>query len=88
MDLLCFALVLVPIVHTRRHLELAQPDGKVQQLQQKYKLWGTFYFLIFGYMYFTRIVVQILVAILPYHVVWLSDFFNEFSTLLFYIFIA
>jgi len=58
------------------------------QLKEKYQIWGSFYFFTFGYMYFTRIVVQIMVAILPYHIVWMSDFFNEVSTLLFYAFVA
>jgi len=88
LDFVCCVLILAPILQTRRHLEQAQPDGKVEQLRQKYRVWGQFYVLTIAYVYFTRIVVLLLVAALPYYIIWLSDFFCELSTFLFYLIVG
>jgi len=51
---------------------------------EKLKLFREFYLLVVTYIYFTRIIVFLLDAVLPYTVVWLGEFFTEAANLLFW----
>jgi len=41
--------------------------------------------MVITYIYFTRIVVYLLAATLPFQYIWLKVFFEEFATLVFYV---
>jgi G protein-coupled receptor 107 len=43
-----------------------------------------FYLMVVAYIYFTRIVVFLVKATLPYELLWLQQLFDESATLLFY----
>ncbi len=51
---------------------------------EKLKLFREFYLLVVTYIYFTRIIVFLLDATLPFKLVWLGEFFTEAATLLFW----
>ena len=44
-----------------------------------------FYVMVVAYIYFTRIVVFLLAATIPFYVLWLGEMFTELATLLFFV---
>ncbi len=85
LDLLCCCVILLPIVSSIRHLrEAATADGKVARNLDRLKSFRTFYLLVVSYVYFTRIIVFLLTATLPFEYTWLSNVFAEAAALLFY----
>ncbi|KAF9428908.1 hypothetical protein BGZ94_000569 [Podila epigama] len=81
----CIVIVAV-IVQTQRHLsEAAEVEGKVAESKSKYKLWGSFYLITVVYMYATRILIQVMTAIVPFQYnLWFVELCNEAITLGFY----
>jgi hypothetical protein len=51
---------------------------------KKLTLFRQFYLMVVSYIYFTRIIVYLVDATLPFKWVWLGDFFSELATLLFF----
>jgi len=51
---------------------------------EKLKLFRQFYLLVVTYIYFTRIIVYLMDATLPFRWVWLGEFFTELATLAFW----
>ena len=85
-DIVCCGAILIPIIWSIRHLrEAARIDGKAARNIYKLKLFRHFYLLVVSYIYFTRVIVYLLDATLPFRLVWLGEFFTEIATLLFYI---
>eukprot|EP01102_Stenamoeba_stenopodia_P016809 TRINITY_DN5911_c0_g3_i1.p1 TRINITY_DN5911_c0_g3~~TRINITY_DN5911_c0_g3_i1.p1 ORF type:complete len:439 (+),score=98.89 TRINITY_DN5911_c0_g3_i1:287-1603(+) len=85
-DIICCGAILVPIIWSIKHLkEASQIDGKAARNIQKLKLFRQFYLLVVSYIYFTRIIVYLLDATLPFRWVWLGDFFTEMATFAFYL---
>jgi len=85
-DIICCGAILVPIIWSIKHLkEASQIDGKAARNMQKLKLFRQFYLLVVSYIYFTRIIVYLLDATLPFRWVWLGDLFTEMATFAFYI---
>lgn len=85
-DIVCCGAILIPIIWSIRHLrEAARIDGKAARNIHKLKLFRQFYLLVVSYIYFTRVIVYLLDATLPFRLVWLGDFFTEIVTLLFYV---
>jgi uncharacterized membrane protein YgcG len=64
---------------------LAEADGKAQHNLQKLQLFRQFYVMVVAYIYFTRIVVFLLAATIPFYLLWLGDMFTELATLLFFV---
>ena len=64
--------------------QAAAADGKTQDNIAKLTLFRQFYIMVVTYIYFTRIVVFLLAATLPYELLWLRYVFSEGATLLFY----
>jgi len=88
-DIICCAAVLFPIVWQIRHLrEAAAVDGKVERNLAKLTQFRQFYVSVVTYVYFTRIIVFLLGATLPFYMVWLRTFFRESATLAFFTFVA
>jgi hypothetical protein len=84
-DIVCCGAILVPIIWSIKHLrDAAQIDGKAKRNMEKLKLFREFYLLVVTYIYFTRIIVFLLDATLPFTLVWLGEFFTEVATLIFW----
>jgi len=84
-DIICCGAILVPIIWSIKHLrEASQIDGKAARNLEKLQLFRQFYLMVVSYIYFTRIIVYLVDATLPYRLVWLGDFFTETATLLFF----
>lgn len=48
---------------------------------RKLKLFRQFYLMVVSYIYFTRIIIYLVDATLPFRLVWLGDFFTELATI-------
>lgn len=84
-DIICCGAILVPIIWSIKHLkEASQIDGKAARNMHKLKLFRQFYLMVVSYIYFTRIIVYLLDATLPFRWVWLGDLFTELATFAFY----
>jgi len=84
-DIICCGAILIPIIWSIKHLrEASQIDGKAARNLNKLKLFRQFYLMVVSYIYFTRIIIYLLDATLPFRYVWLGDFFTEAATLLFF----
>lgn len=85
-DFVCCAAVLVPIVWSIRHLnQAAGADGKMQLNVARLQRFRQFYILVVCYIYFTRIIVSLLAATMPFYLLWISPLFTELATLIFYV---
>lgn len=85
MDMICCCLILLPIVWSIRHLrQAAGADGKAARNMARLKNFRTFYLLVVSYVYFTRIIVFLLDATLPFEISWLSNILSECASILFY----
>jgi len=84
-DIICCGAVLIPIIWSIKHLrEASNSDGKVARNLQKLKLFRQFYLIVVSYIYFTRIIIFLLDATLPFKLVWLGDTFSELAALSFF----
>eukprot|EP00607_Mallomonas_marina_P009512 CAMPEP_0182419110 /NCGR_PEP_ID=MMETSP1167-20130531/3509_1 /TAXON_ID=2988 /ORGANISM="Mallomonas Sp, Strain CCMP3275" /LENGTH=483 /DNA_ID=CAMNT_0024593745 /DNA_START=99 /DNA_END=1550 /DNA_ORIENTATION=+ len=84
-DVMCCCAILFPIVWSIRHLrQAAGTDGKAQANLSKLTLFRQFYVMVVVYVYFTRIVVFLLSATIPFYLMWLGPMFTELATLLFF----
>jgi len=85
-DIVCCCAILFPIVWSIRHLrQAAEADGKAHNNLQKLQLFRQFYVMVVAYIYFTRIVVFLLAATIPFYLLWLGAMFTELVTLLFFV---
>ena len=86
LDIICCCAVLFPIVWSIKRLrEAATTDGKAARNAEKLALFKQFYVMVVAYVYFTRIIVYLLQATLPYQYTWLGDAAGEVATLSFYV---
>lgn len=86
-DIMCCCAILFPIVWSIRHLrQAAEVDGKAQVNLHKLQLFRQFYVMVVAYIYFTRIVVFLLEATIPFYMLWLGPSFSELATFAFYVF--
>jgi len=84
-DIICCGAILIPIIWSIKHLrEASQIDGKAFLNMKKLTLFRQFYLLVVSYIYFTRIIVYLVDATLPFRMVWLGDFFSELATIIFF----
>jgi len=84
-DIICCGAILIPIIWSIKHLrEASSIDGKAARNMNKLRLFRQFYLMVVSYIYFTRIIVYLVDATLPFRQVWLGDFFTEGATLLFF----
>jgi len=89
LDIICCCVILLPIVWSIKHLrEAANEDSKdgrgASRSIDRLKSFRTFYLVVVCYIYFTRIVVFLLSATLPFELTWLSTVFSELANLIFY----
>jgi NADH:ubiquinone oxidoreductase subunit 3 (subunit A) len=84
-DIICCGAILIPIIWSIRHLrEAAVSDGKAARSIEKLQQFRRFYLLVIAYIYFTRIIVILLDAVVPFRQTWLGEFSSELATLAFY----
>jgi len=84
-DIICCGAILIPIIWSIKHLrEASQVDGKAARNLSKLKLFRQFYLMVVSYIYFTRIIVYLVDATLPFRFVWLGVLFSEVAALAFY----
>lgn len=77
------------IFRSIRHLQDASTtDGKAAINLKKLRLFRQFYIMIVCYIYFTRIIVYLLKATVPFQYVWLDEMFKETATYIFYVLTA
>ncbi|XP_034484764.1 protein GPR107 [Drosophila innubila] len=85
-DLLCCGAILFPIVWSIRHLhEASATDGKAAINLRKLKLFRQFYLMIVCYIYFTRIIVDLLQMTVVFQYAWLDEMFREMATYVFFV---
>lgn len=85
-DLFCCVAILVPIVWSIKHLrDAAQASGKVARNLLKLQMFRQYYLVVVSYIYFTRIIVYLFDATLPFNLVWISDFAVEAATIAFFV---
>ncbi|XP_002133911.2 protein GPR107 [Drosophila pseudoobscura] len=85
-DLLCCGAILFPIVWSIRHLhEASATDGKAAINLRKLKLFRQFYIMIVCYIYFTRIIVDLLQMTVVFQYAWLDEMFREMATYVFFV---
>jgi len=84
-DIICAGAIFIPIIWSIKHLrEASQIDGKAALNMKKLTLFRQFYLMVVSYIYFTRIIVYLVEATLPFRLVWLGEFFSELATLIFF----
>ncbi|KAH7571815.1 hypothetical protein ACOSQ2_014878 [Xanthoceras sorbifolium] len=87
-DVICCCAVFFPIVWSIRSLrEASKTDGKAARNLEKLTLFKQFYIVVVGYLYFTRIVVSAIGAMVNYRYEWVVHACAEGASLVFYIFI-
>jgi hypothetical protein len=64
---------------------IALESGRMDPLLEKLKLFRTFYLVLVGYIYSTRILIYLFTSILSYRYVWMENFIIELVTLTFYV---
>lgn len=85
-DIICCCAVLFPIVWSIRHLkDAAGADGKASTMLNKLKMFRQFYIVVITYIYFTRIIVFLVAATMPFKLLWLRFIFSEMGTLAFFV---
>jgi len=84
-DIACCCAILFPIVWSIRSLrQAATADGKAEHNLLKLTLFRQFYIMVVAYIYFTRIVVFLLAATMPYDMMWLRFAFTEVAAFAFF----
>jgi len=85
-DIICCCAVLVPIVWSIKHLrDTSDSTEKSSRNLQKLELFRYFYVMTVAYIYFSRIVVYLLLSTVEYEFRWTAAFFSELATLLYYV---
>ena len=88
LDVACCCAVFLPIIWSIRGLrEASKTDGKAARNLEKLTLFKHFYIVVVGYLYFTRIVVPAVLAIISYRFEWVMTAADEGASLVFYLFI-
>jgi hypothetical protein len=84
-DIICCCLILFPLVWQIRRLRVsAVADGKSLFDLDKLTRYRNFYMAVVGYIYFTRIIVYLLGATVPFNLSWLKSFSDEAATVFFF----
>eukprot|EP00752_Nemacystus_decipiens_P004362 g3986.t1 len=82
-DIVCCCFILVPIVWSIRNLrDASMADSKAIRRLNVFK---GFYKVVLAYIYFTRIVLVLFSAMLPFELVWLEQLCSELATLIFFV---
>eukprot|EP01065_Artemidia_motanka_P022832 TRINITY_DN2702_c0_g2_i1.p1 TRINITY_DN2702_c0_g2~~TRINITY_DN2702_c0_g2_i1.p1 ORF type:complete len:495 (+),score=173.65 TRINITY_DN2702_c0_g2_i1:185-1669(+) len=85
LDMACCVVVLLPIVSSIRKLRGAG-EGKVARNLARLRRFRTFYLLVVGFIYFTRILVVGMEPMMPFQFTWIPPFVQEAAAVGFYLF--
>jgi len=99
LDILCCVAILVPIVWQINALEEAEEgkdkdagendnDRESARTLARLHLFRSFYLMVIGYIYFTRVGVYMLASMLSYQHTWMRYCFHELGTMTFYVVIG
>jgi hypothetical protein len=83
-DIICCCLILFPLVWQIRRLRLSAVADKSLSDLDKLTRYRNFYMAVVGYIYFTRIIVYLLGATVPFTLTWLKAFSGEAATVAFF----
>lgn len=86
-DVVACAVVLFPIMWSIRHIKQAQEadrDEKTKDTLIRLTQFRSFYLTTMAWLYFTRIVVYVMLQTLAFDRQWLSQFFDEVATIAYY----
>ncbi|KAL5712093.1 hypothetical protein ACHQM5_014298 [Ranunculus cassubicifolius] len=87
-DVICCCAIFFPIIWSIRSLrEASKTDGKAARNLAKLTLFKQFYVVVVGYIYFTRVVVFWLGAVVIYKYQWLVNMAVEGASLAFYVYV-
>ncbi|XP_077250884.1 protein CANDIDATE G-PROTEIN COUPLED RECEPTOR 7-like [Tasmannia lanceolata] len=87
-DIICCCAVFFPIIWSIKSLrEASKTDGKAARNLAKLTLFKQFYIVVVAYLYFTRILVSAIGAVVSYRYSWISPASAEVASLVFYIFV-
>ncbi|KAG9447739.1 hypothetical protein H6P81_013867 [Aristolochia fimbriata] len=87
-DVICCCAVFFPIIWSIRSLrEASKTDGKAARNLAKLNLFKQFYVVVVVYLYFTRIIVSAITAVVTYRYRWISPAAAEVASLVFYVFV-
>ena len=85
-DIVCCCAILVPIVWSIKHLRDSNESSvKKARNLEKLLLFRHFYVMTVAYIYFTRIIVYLLLSTVEYELRWTAAFFSELATLAYYV---
>ncbi|CAM9624390.1 unnamed protein product [Ascophyllum nodosum] len=85
-DIVCCCSILMPIMWSIKHLrQAALADGKAENTIRRLNVFRHFYKMVLIYVYFTRIVLVLLSAMLPFELKWLEQLSAELATLVFFV---
>lgn len=85
-DIVCCCAILVPIVWSIKHLrDSNESSEKKARNLEKLLLFRHFYVMTVAYIYFTRIIVYLLLSTVEYEFRWTAAFFSELATLAYYV---
>lgn len=85
-DIVCCCMILFPLVWQIRQLRLSSAvDGKVEMNLKKLTQYRNFYMAVVGYIYFTRIIVYLVGATVPFYLTWFQSFAEEAATVAFFV---
>jgi len=86
-DIVCCCAVLLPIVWSIKSLKDAEgSDGKSNRNLSRLQQFRTFYIAVVAFVYFTRIMIPIIEAQVPFQLTWVPPFLYESSAVFFYAF--
>lgn len=84
-DFICCLLIILPIMWSIRQIRIASAaDGKAQQTLDRLTQFQSFYLYTVCYLYFTRIIVYLLVASLPYNNYYFAPLLSEIAAVAYY----
>ncbi|KAJ6233621.1 hypothetical protein M0813_29929 [Anaeramoeba flamelloides] len=88
-DIICIGCIIFRIMDTMNQLKRAsEVGGKNSENLKKLRMFKEFYLVTIGYIYLTRIILIIFEQILPFRFTWLSQFFEELFTFIFYFYVG
>jgi G protein-coupled receptor 107 len=89
LDVLCLLAVLLPLVWSMKNLrDVADQEEKAALTLNRMRLFRTFYLVVVGYIYATRVLLVVIVASLPFTMTWVGAFFKELVAGCLYLYIV
>lgn len=89
LDVVCLLAVLLPLVWSMRSLnEAAEQQDKAAVNLVRMRTFRTFYLVFVGYIYATRVLLVVIIAGLPFYLLWIGKVFRESCAVALYSYIV